>query len=275
MASRGESSRAARRQHRSSRWAATLLTSVVVAASAVVTVSTQTATYSATVRLAGTTIGVGPSFEPFGLSFPLMFYGTIVPEGDSFHTVPYPAQLTISLPIISDLPVLSHLPYWPQSLKRSEAIGAGYLEQDIANMPAGDKITIIGISQGTQVAEIDEAYRLLAPMMGVGAATVLFIAREPQASVVAADRHGASGGGLRRRADGDRHQTVARRHLNLAFAANRAGKGLVLVERRAVVRSGIHCRFVAHVALDQEIDADLGGLDRFGRDGDSRAQLGR
>ncbi|GAT06771.1 PE-PPE domain-containing protein [Mycolicibacterium fortuitum] len=157
MASRGESSRAARRQHRSSRWAATLLTSVVVAASAVVTVSTQTATYSATVRLAGTTIGVGPSFEPFGLSFPLMFYGTIVPEGDSFHTVPYPAQLTISLPIISDLPVLSHLPYWPQSLKRSEAIGAGYLEQDIANMPAGDKITIIGISQGTQVAEIARA----------------------------------------------------------------------------------------------------------------------
>ncbi|AMD55755.1 hypothetical protein ATO49_23750 [Mycolicibacterium fortuitum subsp. fortuitum DSM 46621 = ATCC 6841 = JCM 6387] len=86
-----------------------------------------------------------------------MFYGTIVPEGDSFHTVPYPAQLTISLPIISDLPVLSHLPYWPQSLKRSEQIGAGYLQQDIANTPADDKITIIGMSQGTEVAEIVRA----------------------------------------------------------------------------------------------------------------------
>jgi hypothetical protein len=127
---------------------------VVIAASAGVSVTTPSGTYSAAVRLVGTTIGVGPSFEGFGLTIPLPFYGSTVPEGDSFHTVPYPAQMTLSLPIISDLPGLSDIPYWPQSLKRSESIGAGYLLQDIAATPADDKVTIIGLSQGTMVAEI-------------------------------------------------------------------------------------------------------------------------
>ncbi|MGV0807029.1 PE-PPE domain-containing protein [Mycolicibacterium setense] len=130
---------------------------VVVAVSAGVTVTTPTSTYSAAIRLIGTTIGVGPSFDGFGLSVPLFFYGSTVPEGDSFHTVPYPAQINVSIPIISDLPGLSDIPYWPQSLKRSEQIGAGYLQQDIANTPAGDKVTIIGMSQGTEVAEIVRA----------------------------------------------------------------------------------------------------------------------
>jgi hypothetical protein len=130
---------------------------VVVAASAGVTVSTPSATYSAAVRLVGTTIGVGPSFDGFGLSVPLFFYGSTVPEGDSFHTVPYPAQISLDFPIISDLPGLSDIPYWPHSLKRSAQIGAGYLQQDIANTPADDKVTIIGMSQGTQVAEIVRA----------------------------------------------------------------------------------------------------------------------
>lgn len=128
--------------------------SVAVAVSAGVSVSTPTATYSAAIRLAGTTIGVGPSYDAFGLTIPMMFYGSIVPDGDAFHTVPYPAQISISIPIISDLPGLSDLPYWTQSLKRSEAIGAGYLLQDIAATPAGEKVKIIGVSQGTQVAEI-------------------------------------------------------------------------------------------------------------------------
>ncbi|KHO27675.1 PE/PPE family protein [Mycolicibacterium setense] len=155
MNSRGNSSCRAHRQRRSRRWCSMLLAAgVVVAVSAGVTVSTPTATYSAAIRLAGTTIGVGPSYDAFGLTIPMMFYGSIVPEGDSFHTVPYPAQISISIPIISDLPGLSDLPYWTQSLKRSEAIGAGYLLQDIAATPADDKVKIIGVSQGTQVAEI-------------------------------------------------------------------------------------------------------------------------
>ncbi|TGB44921.1 PE-PPE domain-containing protein [Mycolicibacterium peregrinum] len=130
---------------------------VVVAVSAGVSVSTPSAVYSAAVRLVGTTIGVGPSFDGFGLSIPLFFYGSTVPEGDSFHTVPYPAQINLDIPIISDLPGLSDIPYWPHSLKRSEQIGAGYLQQDIASTPADDKITIIGMSQGTEVAEIVRA----------------------------------------------------------------------------------------------------------------------
>ena len=155
---RGESSRSARRQRGSRRWGSMLMAGgVVVAVSAGVTVSTPTATYSAAIRLIGTTIGVGPSFDGFGMSIPLFFYGSTVPEGDSFHTVPYPAQIALDIPIISDLPGLSDIPYWPHSLKRSEQIGAGYLQQDIANTPADDKVTIIGMSQGTQVAEIVRA----------------------------------------------------------------------------------------------------------------------
>ncbi|MED5815229.1 PE-PPE domain-containing protein [Mycolicibacterium sp. 050232] len=158
MRGRGESSRRARRERGARRWGSMLLAGgVVVAVSAGVTVSTPTSTYSAAVRLIGTTIGVGPSFDGFGMSVPLFFYGSTVPEGDSFHTVPYPAQIALDIPIISDLPGLSDIPYWPHSLKRSEQIGAGYLQQDIANTPADDKVTIIGMSQGTEVAEIVRA----------------------------------------------------------------------------------------------------------------------
>ncbi|WKG04599.1 PE-PPE domain-containing protein [Mycolicibacterium sp. HK-90] len=142
------------RQRVTTRCTALLLAGGVVAVSAAVTVSTPTTTSSAAVRLTGTTIGVGPSYDAFGLTVPLMFYGSVVPEGDSYHTVPYPAQISISLPVISDLPGLSGLPYWTQSLKRSEAIGAGHLLADIAETPAGEKVRIIGVSQGTQVAEI-------------------------------------------------------------------------------------------------------------------------
>ena len=140
------------------RWAATLTTAgVVAAASAAVSVGPPSATVSAAIQLAGTTIGVGPSFDGFGVSIPLFFYGNTIPTGDSFHTVPYPAQIAVSLPIISDLPGISDIPYWPQSLKRSEQIGAGYLEQDLAATPHDDKVTIIGMSQGTQVSEIVRA----------------------------------------------------------------------------------------------------------------------
>lgn len=149
------SGRSERRQRGSHRWASALLAGgVVVAVSAGVSVTTPSATYSAAVRLLGTTIGVGPSFDGLGLTIPIPFYGSTVPEGDSYHTLPYPAQIAISLPIISDLPGLSAMPYWPQSLKQSEAIGAGYLLQDIAGTAKGEKVTIIGLSQGNQVVEI-------------------------------------------------------------------------------------------------------------------------
>ncbi|OLP01840.1 PE-PPE domain-containing protein [Mycolicibacterium porcinum] len=157
MTGRGQrkgSSRTARRQRGASRWAPVLLAGGVAAASVSVTAGTPTATHSAAVRLTGTTIGVGASYDAFGLSIPAFFYGTVIREGDSYRVVPYPAQISVSIPIISDLPGLSDLPYWTQSLTRSEAIGAGYLLQDIAGIPAGEKVTIIGVSQGTQVAEI-------------------------------------------------------------------------------------------------------------------------
>ncbi|MBX8685899.1 PE-PPE domain-containing protein [Mycobacterium sp. 20091114027_K0903767] len=157
MTGRGQqkgSSRSARRQWGASRWGPMLLAGGVVAASVGVTADPPTATYSAAVRLVGTTIGVGASYDAFALSIPVFFYGTVIPEGDSYRVVPYPAQISVSIPIISDLPGLSVLPYWTQSLKRSEAIGAGYLLQAIASTPTGDKVTIIGVSQGTQVAEI-------------------------------------------------------------------------------------------------------------------------
>jgi hypothetical protein len=140
------------------RWGAVLLAGgMAVTASAGVTVSDPTSTYNAAVRLLGTTIGVGGSFDGFGLSIPLFFSGSVVPQGDSFHTVPYPGQINLTYPVISDLPVVSDIPYWPQSLKRSEEVGAGYLEQDIASTPADAKVTIIGMSQGAQVAEIARA----------------------------------------------------------------------------------------------------------------------
>ena len=113
--------------------------------------------YHGAVRLLATTIGVGPSFDGFGLSIPLLFNGTVIPAGDAFHTVPYPAQINVDYPIISDLPLLSDLPYWPHSLKQSERIGAGLLEADLARTPATSKVTVIGYSQGTQVAEIARA----------------------------------------------------------------------------------------------------------------------
>ncbi len=111
----------------------------------------------AAIRLVNTTIGVGGSFDPLGLSIPLFFYGTSVPQGDSFHVVPYPGQINIEWPIISALPGLTDVPYWPHSLKQSERIGAGYLEQDIAKQAPGQKITILGMSQGAEVAEIARA----------------------------------------------------------------------------------------------------------------------
>ena len=108
-------------------------------------------------RLVDTTIGIGGSFDGFGVSIPLFFYGTAVPQGDSFHVVPYPAQINLDWPIISALPGISDIPYWPHSLKQSERIGAGYLEQDIAKQAPGQKITILGMSQGAQVAELARA----------------------------------------------------------------------------------------------------------------------
>ncbi|MGX9673195.1 PE-PPE domain-containing protein [Mycobacterium sp. HM-7] len=133
---------------------------VGIAATAVVGVSTPAAPIvsQAAVRLVDTTIGIGGSFDPFGLSIPLFFYGTTVPQGDSFHVVPYPGQINIEWPIISALPGLSGVPYWPHSLKQSERIGAGYLEQDIAKQASGQKITILGMSQGAEVAEIARAH---------------------------------------------------------------------------------------------------------------------
>ena len=117
--------------------------------------------YQTAVRLLGTSLGVGPSFDGFALSIPLLFNGTVIPAGDVFHTVPYPAQMNLDYPIVSDLPVLSDLPYWPHSLKQSERIGAGYLEQELdryaATARADGKVTVIGYSQGSQVAEIARA----------------------------------------------------------------------------------------------------------------------
>lgn len=132
---------------------ATVATATVVALSLPCTpIASQVA-----MRLVDTTIGIGGSFDGFGLSIPLFFYGTTVPQGDSFHVVPYPAEINLDLPIISALPGLSDIPYWPHSLKQSERIGAGYLEQDIAKQASGQKITIVGMSQGSQVAEIARA----------------------------------------------------------------------------------------------------------------------
>lgn len=115
------------------------------------------AAYHAAIRLLGTTLGVGGSFEGFGLSNPLLLYGTAIPQGDSFHSVPYPGQINLDYPLVSTLPVLSDIPYWPQTLKRSESIGAGYLLQDLAAAPTGEKVTILGLSQGAGVAEIARA----------------------------------------------------------------------------------------------------------------------
>lgn len=160
----------------SRRWGSVLFAGgVVIVVSAGATFSTPTSAYTAAVRLLGTSIGVGGSFDGLGLTIPLFFYGTVVPQGDSFHTVPYPAQINLNYPIISDLPVLSDLPYWPQTLKRSEAVGAGYLEQDIAATQAGEKVTIIGMSQGAQVAEIARADMVKDPNYVANAQSYKFI----------------------------------------------------------------------------------------------------
>jgi hypothetical protein len=141
------------------RWGVGLLASgLIVAVTGGVTVETPAgAAYTAAVRLLGTSIGVGPTLDGFGVTIPLFLYGTAVPEGDSFHTVPYPAIFNLDYPIVSDLPILSALPYWPEPLKQSEEVGAGYLEQDLAAESAGEMVTIIGMSQGAQVAEIARA----------------------------------------------------------------------------------------------------------------------
>jgi PE-PPE domain len=158
------------------RWGSVLFAGgVVIAVSAGATFSTPPSAYTAAVRLLGTSIGVGGSFDGLGLTIPLFFYGTVVPQGDSFHTVPYPAQINLNYPIISDLPVLSDLPCWPQTLKRSEAVGAGYLEQDIAATQAGEMVTIIGMSQGAQVAEIARADMVKDPTYVANAQSYKFI----------------------------------------------------------------------------------------------------
>ncbi|WP_036427307.1 MULTISPECIES: PE-PPE domain-containing protein [unclassified Mycobacterium] len=149
-------------QWQSSRWTTTVLArgvAVGIAAAAVAGVAAPGAPIvsQVAVRLVDTTIGIGGSFDPLGLSIPMFFYGTAVPQGDSFHVVPYPGQINVEWPIISALPGLSGIPYWPHSLKQSERIGAGYLEQDIAKQAPGEKITILGMSQGAEVAEIARA----------------------------------------------------------------------------------------------------------------------
>jgi len=149
-------------QWQSWRWTTTVLArgvAVGIAAAAVAGVAAPGAPIvsQVAVRLVDTTIGIGGSFDPLGLSIPMFFYGTAVPQGDSFHVVPYPGQINVEWPIISALPGLSGIPYWPHSLKQSERIGAGYLEQDIAKQAPGEKITILGMSQGAEVAEIARA----------------------------------------------------------------------------------------------------------------------
>ncbi|WP_102142575.1 PE-PPE domain-containing protein [Mycobacterium hubeiense] len=129
----------------------------VVVISAALTVSVpdagRTPLYNAAVRLAGTTLGVGGTIEGFALSIPFNFYGTIVPEGDRYRPVPYPGIAGVDIPIVSDLPVLSYLPYWPQSMTSSVDKGAFLLSRAIAAQPTDDKTTIIGMSQGSMVAE--------------------------------------------------------------------------------------------------------------------------
>jgi hypothetical protein len=69
----------------SRRWGVGLLASaLIVAVTTGVTVETPAgAAYTAAVRLLGTSIGVGPTLDGFGVTIPLFFYGTAVPEGDS------------------------------------------------------------------------------------------------------------------------------------------------------------------------------------------------
>jgi hypothetical protein len=133
----------------------------IVAVSAGITAATPgpaaSTTSTAAIRLLDTVIGVGPSFDGFGATLPLLFYGTAVPPGETYYTVPYPAMINLGYPILSGLPILSDLPYWPETLKQSERVGAGYLEQAIGKEPAGEKLTILGYSQGTQVGEIARA----------------------------------------------------------------------------------------------------------------------
>lgn len=113
--------------------------------------------YTAEVRLTGTTIGVGGSFEGFGLTIPAYFYGKIVPEGDTYHSVPYPGSINLNYPILSDLPGLSDLPYWPQSMTKSTDKGASFVLTDLKKVPAGEKVTLAGLSQGAQVLEVVRA----------------------------------------------------------------------------------------------------------------------
>lgn len=105
----------------------------------------------------GMTLGLGCTFDGFGLSIPLIFNGTVVPEGDTFRPVPYPAVINLRFPFLSDLPFLRDIPYWAQSMKRSQGSGAGYLAEAVAKLPAGERTTIIGMSQGAGVAEVARA----------------------------------------------------------------------------------------------------------------------
>ena len=109
--------------------------------------------YGAAVELAGTTLGVGGTFEGYALTIPWNFYGTIVPPGDTYQPVPYPAIIGFNIPVVSDLPGLSDMPYWPQTMSQSVAKGVAFTKSAIAALPAGEETTIIGMSQGAMVVE--------------------------------------------------------------------------------------------------------------------------
>lgn len=138
---------------------AALLSMVLVLTTVAATSPQPTARRSASppVTMLGVTLGLGCTFDGFALSIPLIFNGTVVPDGDSFTPVPYPAVINLRYPIISDIAFLRDTPYWAQSMTRSQAAGAGYLAQAIANLPAGEQTTIIGMSQGAGVAEVARA----------------------------------------------------------------------------------------------------------------------
>lgn len=114
--------------------------------------------YGADIDLAGVTLGVGGTGDGFSFAVPFYFYGTAIPQGDRFQPIVYPASYPLpNIPIISSLPVLSDLPFWPQSLAQSSDKGAANLQQHLDAVPAGEKVTILGLSQGALVAEMVRA----------------------------------------------------------------------------------------------------------------------
>jgi hypothetical protein len=115
-------------------------------------------TYSADLRLAGVTLGVGGTSDGFSATLPFYFYGTAIPQGDRYQPIVYPASFPLpNIPIISTLPVLSDLPYWSQSMAQSSTKGAATLQRHLDAVPAGEKVTVLGLSQGALVAEMVRA----------------------------------------------------------------------------------------------------------------------